>query len=48
MVHGSPSRCLRAILAKPSPVPSVINKSYKRDVDLAEYETISEGDSFPG
>jgi hypothetical protein len=47
MVHGSPSRCLRAILAKPSRVPSVINRSYKWNVDLTEYETKSEGDSFP-
>jgi len=48
MVRGSPSRCLRSILAKPSRVLSVINRSLKWDVDLTEYETIKDGDSFPG
>jgi hypothetical protein len=48
MVHGSPARCLRSIFAKPSPVPNLINKSYKWGVDLTEYETINEGDSLPG
>ena len=48
MLHGRLARCLRAILAEPSRVPSVINKSYKWDVNLKEYETISEGDISSG